>query len=377
MRFLLAGVTGQLGHGIVEASADRADQLIPVLRPHGRLTPGERMRRLFPARAELAEHALAGDVSRPSWGLEPGQLRRLARDIDGVINVAAETDWSVSARRLAAVNTLGAVRGHDLARALARESGRRMTYCWASSVHVAGSATGLIAEQPLGPDGRRTPYEHSKWLGEQALLDPQRRGEVSTAIARIGGLLGNSQTGATARRHSLYMLADRWSRLPARVLPVVRGGRVDMLPREQAGDLLLRFASAAVRLSEPDPLLVHVCAGEAAPTTDALLAALGSIDITGRISRPRPVVVPARALMWMSENLDRVHALAPSWRNVVVGTRYLALDRIFERGRLARLVARPLPAPTVEEIARLAFELPCTEQPDPRELDRPLARFGG
>ena len=373
----MAGVTGQLGQGIVEAAAESGDEIVPVVRRMARREPARRLERLFPDRPELAERVLEGDVTLPRWGLDDGALDRLASEVDAVLNVAAETNWAAPARRLAAVNVLGGIGGAEVAAALRARHPRCGAYCYASSVHTAGGREGRVPETPFGPDRYRTPYEHSKWIAERALLDPVRQdGGISIGIARVGGLLGNSKTGATAKRNSLYLLADRWERLPGKILPLAGRGRIDMLPRDLAGRLLLRFAGGVLRLALPDPQLAHVCAGESAPTAAALFSTLRSLDHHGAGPRGHTAPVPVSMVRWISGNLDRFHDLPTRTRNMVVGMRYLAFDRVFERARLSRLVSGPLPAPSVETLARLAFELPSND-PSPWEVGPHLARFRG
>ena len=374
MRILVAGLTGQLGAGVVEAAEDLGFELIPVVRSlHGH-RPEQRLERLFADLPRLREATVEGDVTLPRWGLDDC-LDRLAPEVDAVLNVAAETNWAAPARRLTAVNVLGAVNGRRLAAALTARHPRCAAYCYASSVFAAGGRTGLVPEDRFGPERNRTAYEQSKWLAEEALLNDPGEEAPPLAIARIGGLLGNSRTGATARRHSLYLLADRLDHVVGRVLPLDPRGRVDMLPREQAGEALLRFVGSAVRLACAEPLIAHVCAGESAPTTRSLFDTLRALDVYGRVSRPRLVPLPGQASLVASNQLERFRAFPPRWRNAIEGMRYLTLDRVFERERLARLLAGQVPSPPVELIVRLAFGL--DPGPGSRAASPSLARFAG
>lgn len=375
MRLLLAGVTGQLGHGVVEAAEELGVEIVPLARAVAGRGAQRRVEALFPGRPELAAEALDADVSKPLWGLSPETIERLAGQVDGVVNVCAETNWAAPMRRLTAVNHLGAMHGLDVARALYALDGRCGAYVHASSIHAVGDRTGRIPEEPFDRShAGRTAYEHSKWVGEHALLDAALDGPPSIGVARIGGLLGNSQTGATAKRNSLYRLADEWGGIRGRLFPYAMRGRVDMLPRDVSGRLLLEFTRGVIRLGATRAQLVHVCAGEAAPTMESIIAALRSLDHRGTVSRPRQVPVPARSLVWASENLHRVASLSPRMTNTTIGMRYMTFDRVFERSRLARFVDGPLPEPTADQIARLAFELPAIATPRV-ELRSSLARF--
>jgi hypothetical protein len=80
--------------------------------------------------------------------------------------------------------------------------------------------------------------------------------------------------------------------------------------------------------------------------------------------------------VWSSNNLDRLGNFPAAEQNLLVGLRYLALDRVFERARIASLVDGPLPKVSAEQLARLVFESEPFAPP-PLEGDLVLARFAG
>jgi thioester reductase-like protein len=374
MRLLVAGLTGQLGHGLVEVAADAGAEIVPLVRPLPRRAAGERVARAF-GDAELAARTLAGDVGEPFWRLDAGALDRLAPEVDAVVDLAGEVDWTARDGALFRTNVTGALHGLAIARALHARGGRCRLYCLASSVYVAGARRGRIPEARLGADATRTRYEQTKWHGERSVLDASDgvADGPRALVARVGGLVGSSSTGATLRRNSLYLLADEWDRLPGGLLPRFGDGRVDMLPRDVAAALLLRAVRAAVDAGEAAPEVVHVCAGESAPRTDAVLEVAASLDAGARLRRVRRVPVPERALVAASLHAGRFLALSRPRGNAVVGVRYLTIERIFERDRLAALVGGELPAASAEQIARLAFGLePAAARP---AGDPALARY--
>lgn len=373
----MAGITGQLGAGVVEAADPSLVDLLPLARPIASRGSAARIRSAHRDRPELAEAAVQGDVTQPHWGLDAATVRRLAFEVDGVLDLAGETDWTAQRRRLDAVNVVGALHGYELTRALEDAAGARKLFCYASSVHAAGGAQGRIGELPFGTHDHRTPYELSKWLGETALLRRAGRQDgPALCIARIGGLVGSSITGATHRRNSLYLLADRFGDLPLGLLPVSRAGRVDMLHRDVAAGTLLDVLRALHAEPPEEPEIVHVCAGESAPLTRVVLDALDSVDMARRRSRARPVRAPIDAVLAASEQLSRYHDVPAKWHSLLIGLRYLSLDRVFERSRLAALVPGPLPTTTIEDLVRSAFDLPAEDaEPAPGPLS--LARFAG
>lgn len=367
MRLLLAGLTGQLGTAVARLAPERGVDIVPVVR-------GTRPGRVPFDRAHPGLAPVTGDVRAPNWGLSEETLDELA--VDAVVNLAGETNWAGSGRDLYAGNVLGARHGLDVARELRRRSGRHVVYCHASSIYAAGGALGTVAEAPLRTDRHRTAYEHSKWLAERELTALHRPGDPDVLICRVAALLGDSRTGDTVKRNSLYLLAERWDDLPGRVLPLMRGARVDALPRDLAAAAVLDAVEGMLRAGpRPEPVYTHVCAGERAPTTRALLEVARAVTPLTFGKWVRVVPASAEQVLWVSANAERFLPLTPAWRNSLIGLRYIGLDRVMARGTLADLVDGPLPAPDTELLARLLFSAPLTEARPARPADAGLARF--
>lgn len=347
MKFLVAGLSGQLGAGLSEVAGARADITLTALaRPAraGRL-------------AGRAQRTVPGDVAEPGWGIADQDLRALASQVDAVINLAGDTNWASSGRSFFENNALGALHGLEVARALTGLAGRPVAYCYASSVYVAGGLLGDVPESPLPQDRWRTRYEHSKWLAERWLAENFRVADPPVLIARVSALLGNSVTGGTSRRSSLYMLMDHWDRLPLRLVPAMPGARVDALPRDVAAEFLVRAVAGLVAREPGEPLTAHVAAGENAPTLRGLLeeiAVAGSFRVRHRL---RVVPAGAETVLWLSQNLHRFANLPANWSNVAVGLRYLALDRCYERAVLRGLTGGAAPDVPVRLLARLTLGL--------------------
>ena len=353
MKVLVAGATGQLGSGLLEVAGEAGSKVIALSR---RPSKGRRRLEQVAGADKTLDGLLGGDVAQPYWGLGEAELEGLVSEVDAVVNLAAETNWTASARELQRTNVIGAVRGLQLSRRLAGQSGRECAYVYASSIHSAGEMVGPIAERPFGPDPGRTPYEQSKWLAEQELLSRSAEGDgAPLLVARIGGLVGSSRTGQTAKQNSLYLLSAAWGRLPARLLPYNPRGRVDMLPRDVAASMLLEITRRLVERPAGGPEIAHVCAGESAPTAESLFAVLRASGAPGTEAAPRTVAGPPRVLLWSLDAFQRLHPMTPEWRNAFTGLRYLTFDRVFERSRLAGLLGRRPDCVSVEELVRVVF----------------------
>jgi hypothetical protein len=68
MKLLVAGITGQLGAGLLEAR-DPMLEFVALARPLATRPPDVRLRSAYPERPDLAASAVQGDVTRPNWGL--------------------------------------------------------------------------------------------------------------------------------------------------------------------------------------------------------------------------------------------------------------------------------------------------------------------
>ena len=371
MHLLVAGATGQVGQGLLEACARLGA-------PAPRVTAlVRRRRRAAHVLGEAVTGQLVGDVSQPGWGLTEADLAELG-EVDAVVNLAGVTDWTASHAALDRVNVLGASHGLDLAEQLGARLGRTVPYLWASSVFVAGLMDGYVVEDPLPPGTDRTPYELSKWTAERALLGRARRTGHPVLVARVGGVVGNSVTGRTTRRSSLYQLVSRRDEeRRLRVLPAQRGARVDTLPRDLVGEALLRMLGHG-RARGYDAwragVIAQVAAGERAPTLAAMLAHLEAVDAGHRYQVPRLVPVSRGVVQTLTRTGTRYVRLSRQAGNRLHGLRYVAVDRVFERGRFAALTGGWLPAVPLETILRITFDL-AEHPPVVPTADLPLGRF--
>jgi nucleoside-diphosphate-sugar epimerase len=369
MRILVAGMTGQVGQGLAEAcqsAAGDAPQVVSVVR---------RRRRADAGGTGAIASQVVGDITLPGWGLG-AELDGLGR-IDAVVNLAGVTDWTASHARLDQVNLMGAMHGLALAQELRQRSGAPVAYLAASSVFVAGLATGNIPEDLLDGDADRTPYELSKWQAELALSRQAAASGTPVLIARVGGVVGHSVTGLTSRRSSLFQLLTPRRKGYTPIIPAQPGARVDMLPRDVIGETLLRLLGSARAdrfAAWRGGVIAHLAAGESAPTLAAMLAILRGLDEGRDYSVPTIVPVPVSVLALASRGPTRYLRLSREAGNRLHGLRYICVDRVFERARLAGLTGGWLPSASVESMLRTTFGYPVSPPPA-ASAELPLGRF--
>ncbi|MBF6436581.1 SDR family oxidoreductase [Nocardia cyriacigeorgica] len=369
---LVAGLSGQVGQGFAEE----------VLGSQSPFTPTALVRRRLRNNLAGAPGAgdridqLIGDVTAPSWGLDDAQVDRLDA-IGAVVNLAGVVDWTASQAEMDRINYLGAVTGLELAQRLSQRHGRPVPYLYTSTAYVAGTMGGRIAEQQHDPHPDRTPYELSKWFAERHLLRTAAKTGHPVLIARIGGVIGSSRSRSTTRYSSLYQLVTPLSRGQMPVLPVQRGARVDILPRDVVGEGLVRLLDHGARTDHDSwrgGALVHLCAGDYAPTLEALMTLLRSKDTAGRYQPPRLVTVSPRAQR-LTENVALKYARwSREMGNRLFGLRYVSIDRVFERSRLHALTGGWVPETTAETVLDVAFGLDYARPADDF-ADLPLGRF--
>jgi len=362
VNLLVTGLSGQLGAGLRIVSASHG--LIAVRR--ARETNGPRWK--DPAsRASLGglKDVVVGDVSQPMWGLTDEDLAELSQQVDGVVNLAATTDWMAPKAVLHGTNIHGAVAGYRVAERLRSLAARCSFYCHVSSIHVAGEREGVIAESFLEQPEGLTAYEYSKWAGESRIRHEYERSGLPTLVARVGGLLGRSLDGGVTRRSSLYMLLDYASSQPLPLLPVESEGRVDVLPSDVVARALLHLIE---RMPTASSLrIAHVCAGESAPNSRVLVEALLRHPSADRYNRMRVVPLPARV---GARGVSRgAMALPISVRTArqLIGLRYLNFNRMFERSALREVYGSDIPKASIEECVRLLVG---------REAADPVPGFG-
>ncbi|RKY18915.1 MAG: hypothetical protein DRQ55_12025 [Planctomycetota bacterium] len=189
MTIFITGATGLVGSDLVERLAGRVPLRL-LVRASGGQSAEERMAALLSPRvAELmgsdALRLVSGDLTAPGMGLGQHERQRLAQELDGVVHLAARTDFE--SRELSdyqRVNVGGALEVAQLAQLA------RCPLLLASTAYVAGDHPGLFMEHHLDlGQALRNPYEASKLEAEQAVRRLWAGSELPLAIMRPGIIL--------------------------------------------------------------------------------------------------------------------------------------------------------------------------------------------
>ncbi|MGK5556858.1 SDR family oxidoreductase [Actinomadura kijaniata] len=259
---LVSGVSGVVGGAVARALVPDFD--VVALTGRRRVVGYEQVRVDLPARR---------------LGLTARDWAELADRADLVVHAAGKADFTDDPAAMAAVNVEGAARVAELAAA-----------AHAPLIHVSSAYVARLefvrehedripAECPVRP----SVYLASKAAAERDLA--AFGGPL--CVVRPSVVMGDSADGTTSARQSIH---DQ-IRLVARGTPVMAVGghvRLDMLPRDVAGQCVAALAAVAVTDPAALPGLFWATAGYAAPT----LRATTELVVREMARRGRPVPSP-------------------------------------------------------------------------------------
>lgn len=228
-----------------------------------------------------------GDITKPDLGIAPEDLYEIRRETTDVFHLAAVYDLAVAKEIAYAVNLDGTRNVNDFARSLPRL--RRYNYV--STCYVAGRREGRIFERELAHDaGFRNHYEETKYLAEVEV--EKLKGELPVTIFRPSVVVGDSNTGETAKYDGIYYLIQYLRKAPKLLRLVNVGNRnvkLNLVPVDFVVDGIAALSNdeaaigKTIALADPDPL-----------ATSELFDAIAE-NISGRRSVVTP---PARFTEW-------------------------------------------------------------------------------
>ena len=201
---------------------------------------------------------VAGDITKPDLGLSVEDLQTVRNIVTEVFHLAAVYDLAVSKDVAYAVNLDGTRTVNELVRSL--PSLERYNYI--STCYVAGKRTGRILETELEHEaGFRNHYEETKYLAE--LEVEKLKADLPVTIFRPSVVVGDSETGETAKYDGIYSLISYLRKAP-NLLRLVNVGnrdvRLNLVPVDFVVEGIAALSSdenvvgKTVALADPDPL---------------------------------------------------------------------------------------------------------------------------
>lgn len=159
-----------------------------------------------------------GDITSEKLGMSAEDLETVRRETTVVYHLAAVYDLAVERKIAFRVNVEGTQNVNQLLKTI--KNLRRYNYV--STCYVAGKREGVILETELEHQaGFRNFYEETKYLAEIEV--EKLKAEIPTTIFRPSVVVGDSNTGETAKYDGIYYLIQYLRRAPG-ILRLVNVG---------------------------------------------------------------------------------------------------------------------------------------------------------
>ena len=255
---LLTGGTGFLGTEVAARLLRRADLEIVSLvlaDADAEARASDRAWWFLPElRAELGTriHAVAGDVSKPTFGLDSGTYADLCDRVTHVVHCAADLRVEATVEELRATNVDGVANVIDFARAARRLA--RLVHV--STAYVAGARTGTVSEDDLTDAfGFGSPYEQTKYEAERLVRDAASK--LPVTVVRPSMIVGDSRTGDIKTFNTFYTPLRLFLSGKLRIVPARRDLRVNIVPVDYVADAIVsltfdpRAVGTTIHLTTP------------------------------------------------------------------------------------------------------------------------------
>ena len=230
---------------------------------------------------------IEGDITLPDLEIAAEDLETIRYETTDVFHLAAVYDLGVAKDVAFSVNLQGTKNVNEFVKTL--KNLRRYNYI--STCYVAGKREGKILESDFEHDaGFRNFYEETKYLAETEV--EKLKAKLPVTIFRPSVVVGDSQTGETAKYDGIYYLIHYLRKAPL-LLRVVNVGnknvRLNLVPVDFVVESIAALSEdkkakgKTIALADPDPL-----------TTAELFDAIAK-ELTGRKSEFGP---PPRLVEW-------------------------------------------------------------------------------
>jgi nucleoside-diphosphate-sugar epimerase len=201
---------------------------------------------------------IEGDITRENLGISDEDLETARRETTDVYHLAAIYDLAVPREIAFKVNVEGTKNVNEFVKSL--PALRRYNYV--STCYVAGKRRGEIYENELEhAAGFRNFYEETKYLAE---IEVERlKSELPVTIFRPSVVVGDSETGETAKYDGIYYLIQYLRKSPALLRFINVGNsqvKLNLVPVDFVVEAIAALAKdenavgKTVALADPNPL---------------------------------------------------------------------------------------------------------------------------
>lgn len=249
---------------------------------------------------------IEGDITEKNLGVSAENAEKIRNETTFVYHLAAVYDLAVEKDLAFSVNLEGTKNVNDFVKTIVNL--RRYNYI--STCYVAGKREGLILETELEHDaGFRNYYEETKYLAEISV--EKLKAEIPTTIFRPSVVVGDSQTGETAKYDGIYYLIQYLRKFPA-LLRLINVGnsevKLNLVPVDFVVEGIAALANddeatgKTIALADPNPL-----------TTEQLFDAI-AVSLTNKksILHPPEVLIEKALLMSVTPSISGLpHSAVP------------------------------------------------------------------
>ena len=307
-------------------------------------------------------HGVAGDSTKPAFGLEPDAFERLAGCCTHIIHCAGTVRMNLALEdaRQSAVGSAEQILA--LARSM-RKAGVLAKIDFVSTVGVAGRRPGTLPEEWLDrPPAFHNTYEQAKAEAEvlvRAALEDER---LPITVHRPSMVVGDSRDGRVIHFQIFYFLCEFLSgKQTLGLYPDFADFQLDLIPAD--------VVAGAILAASQDPSTVgrifHLCSGPAlAPTIEEVKALVRQAFVRHHLPVPGARSIPLR---WYAGLARLGCRLAPADRRAALSTLPTYLDYLGERQSFGN-------AAFSHWAATALGRLPRWQDYVPRVLDYYLAR---
>ena len=264
----LTGFPGFIAERLVKRLAKPDTQFFLLVQPQF-LEKARRDIENFSAEAETPIENFAiieGDITKKNLGISAEDLETVRRETTDVFHLAAIYDLGIARDPAFAVNVEGTKNVNDFAQSVPNL--RRYNYV--STCYVAGKRAGIIRENELAHDAEfRNFYEETKYLAEMEV--EKLKAELPITIFRPSVVVGDSQTGETAKYDGIYYVVFYLKKFPS-LLRLINVGNKDVKLNLVPVDFVVEGIAAlskdeaakgkTIALADPNPLTTEEICNE-------------------------------------------------------------------------------------------------------------------
>ena len=267
---------------------------------------------------------IEGDITQGNLGISVEDLLTVRNETTLVYHLAAIYDLAVEKNSAFRVNVEGTKNVNNLVKTI--KNLKRYNYI--STCYVAGKRQGVIQENELEHQaGFRNYYEETKYLAEIEVEN--LKAQVPTTIFRPSVVVGDSQTGETAKYDGIYYVIKYLQKFPS-VLRLVNVGNKSVKLNHVPVDFVVNGIAAlskdekavgkTIALADPNPIsTAEIC--------DAVSEAL---------INKKSVIVPPMSLVEFSLSLPMSPMISGLPHS---GVPYFFLSQTYDTGVSEKLLA--------------------------------------